>query len=200
MPTMWHNLGEYFDTVGGAYKRTPWQDQEEKVGIVLEKDALRGVVEPITWEFRVPLFPVRGFSSRAFLANDVEPYIEEGMTIYAFGDNDPSGQDTPRDVEARLRALCDCDFDFKRVALTPEQVKLHRLPTRPTKKSDPRAGSFKGRSVELDALPPDVLRALVRRCIERHINPEAWARSAEIEHEEIRAAQRFVRRWKGGSR
>jgi hypothetical protein len=44
------------------------------------------------------------------------------------------------------------------------------LPSRPTKASDPRAEKFDGDSVELDAIPPDDLRDLVRDTIEQHID------------------------------
>jgi hypothetical protein len=45
------------------------------------------------------------------------------------------------------------------------------LPTRPTKATDSRAKLFSGESVEVDAIPPKVLRALVSDCITRHIDP-----------------------------
>ena len=60
----------------------------------------------------------------------------------------------------------------KRIALTEKQIKKHRLPTRPTKRNgNSHAVGFVGRSVELDALPPRVLRDLIRKVVERHISP-----------------------------
>ena len=44
------------------------------------------------------------------------------------------------------------------------------MPTRPTKHTDTRAKKFIGTSVELDAIPAGKLRALVRECIERHVD------------------------------
>jgi hypothetical protein len=56
------------------------------------------------------------------------------------------------------------------VALTEQQIKKYRLPTRPTKREGNRhAVGFVGRSVELDALTPRVLRQMVQKVIERHI-------------------------------
>ena len=61
----------------------------------------------------------------------------------------------------------------KRVALTEAQIRRYRLPTRPTKRDgNKHAADFEGDSVELDALPPRVLRDMVRKVIERHISPE----------------------------
>ena len=50
-----------------------------------------------------------------------------------------------------------------------------RLATRPTKKSDTRSKSFGSTiSVELDAIEPNQLRALVQEAIERHLPPEQF--------------------------
>ncbi len=56
-----------------------------------------------------------------------------------------------------------------------EQVDRWRLPTRPTKSTDTRASKFRQvhgtESVELDAIPPDTLRQLVKEAIESHMDP-----------------------------
>ena len=94
--------------------------------------------------------------------------------IYQFGDHDPSGVLIPQAIERRLAELCekfDCPAPHvERVALTEAQITRYRLPTRPTKRDgNTHALGFTGRSTELDALPADRLRKLVRKCIERHI-------------------------------
>ena len=62
----------------------------------------------------------------------------------------------------------------ERVALTKEMIADYDLPTRPTKREGNRhAKGFRGRSVELDALPARVLRELVKATIEFHIKPRA---------------------------
>jgi hypothetical protein len=62
------------------------------------------------------------------------------------------------------------------------------IPTRPTKQTDTRGGS--GTSVEVDAIPADKLRALVRGCIERHIDRgklELLKKAEKSERELLRA-------------
>jgi hypothetical protein len=90
----------------------------------------------------------------------------------------------------------DAEIHFKRVAVTREQIKAMKLPTRPTKpfrskeagkKGNPHAKGWKGNSVELDAIPPLELRRVVRECIERHI-PQGYMdtlRVAERSEREI---------------
>jgi hypothetical protein len=97
--------------------------------------------------------------------------------LYQFGDHDPTGCLIPETIERRLEEFCEkyrCPIPMvERIALTPEQIRRYRLPTRPTKREGNRhAHRFEGNSVELDALPSSQLRALVRECIERHISPE----------------------------
>ena len=54
-----------------------------------------------------------------------------------------------------------------------DQIDQYGLPTRPTKKSDSRAKGFAGQSVELDALSPEDLRAIVTKKITEHLDLDA---------------------------
>ncbi len=81
---------------------------------------------------------------------------------------------TEEDIE-ELQIICDA-FTFTELAVTPEQIEKWDLPLRATKKLDTRKASFEakygtGGSVELDAIHPDDLRALVREAISQHIDP-----------------------------
>jgi hypothetical protein len=60
---------------------------------------------------------------------------------------------------------------FKRVAVTEVQVYELDLPTCPTKQSDSRARGFGDGSVEVDTIPPTVLRQIVEDAITQHIDP-----------------------------
>ena len=81
---------------------------------------------------------------------------------------DASGQDIERDFVHRTG----CFYDAERVALTEDQIEKHDLPEQMGKTTDSRAGGFVARhgrlvQVELDALPPDVLRGVFADAIER---------------------------------
>jgi hypothetical protein len=95
--------------------------------------------------------------------------------IYHLGDFDPSGVNAGEKIEETLRELApDAEIHFARLAVTPEQIKSWRLPTRPTKQSDSRSKGFGDISVELDAIEPAQLRGLVRDAIERHLPPDEF--------------------------
>ena len=67
-----------------------------------------------------------------------------------------------------------------------QQIKHWQLPTRPTKvKGNNHATDWGDRpSVELDAIPPGELRALVQRCIEQHIDRDQLDHLRVVENEE----------------
>jgi len=67
------------------------------------------------------------------------------------------------------------------------------LPTRPTKASDTRAKAFGSTlSVELDAIEPNQLRALVQEAIERHLPPEHFEKLKAAEESERDIITRLV--------
>ena len=156
-PRTHSSLKNMLDITASAYRRALWDDQDVYVEIWLEKDALSGVVYPVTSQWDVPLMVTRGYPSLTFLhdAGDILGCEDREVFLYYFGDWDPSGLDIARNVEERLHEFSDyADINFERIAVTPEQVHQWNLPTRPTKKTDTRSRSFKGASVELDAIPP----------------------------------------------
>ncbi len=102
---------------------------------------------------------------------------------------DPSGVNAGEKIEETLRELAPAaDIYFERLAVTEQQIAEWDLPTRPTKASDTRSKNFGSDiSVELDAIEPNQLRALVQEAIERHLPPEQFEvlKAAEESEREI---------------
>jgi hypothetical protein len=154
-----------------SYRRAIWDDQPAYVEVWCEKEALAGVIIEETAPYDVPLMVTRGYGSITYLHSAAHAYSWLSDEKPVFGDHDPSGLDIERNVERRLREFSrHPDLHFKRIAVTRHQIVDLRLQTRPTKQSDSRARNFRGRSVELDAIPAATLRGLVRDCIEQHID------------------------------
>ena len=183
--TRWQRKPNTFDSVEDAlretarfYRKNLWRDADAYVEIWLEKDALSGVIYPVTSMYDVPLTVARGYASLSFLFSAAE-YINTldiPAYIYHLGDFDPSGVNAGEKIEEMLRELApDADIVFERIAVTEEQITDWDLPTRPTKASDTRAKTFSSAlSVELDAIEPNQLRALVQETIERHLPAEQF--------------------------
>ena len=186
-PNSYAGLRSALEHTQRIYRRDLWQNQDAYVEVWLEKDALSGVVYDVTEVYDVPLMVTRGYASMSFLHSAAEAILAKGKPtyLYYFGDYDPSGVNIPVTVERTLRELAPgAEIYFKRAAVTPEQIRDFELPTRPTKKTDSRSKNFEGESVEVDAIPPDSLRALVRECIEQHIDRGALVRLQEVEEAE----------------
>ena len=180
------------------YRRAVWATQPACVEIWLEKEALSGVLYDVTAEYDVPLMVTRGYASESFLYSAGEAIAKNDKPTYLYylGDHDPSGRDIPRVIERRLREEApDAELHFERIAVTSQQIKRWRLPTRPTKTDDSRAKGFRGRSVEVDAIPPDELRALVEAKITSHIRPRALKALQVAEESERGLLKTFSEHW-----
>jgi hypothetical protein len=195
-PSTYSSLADMLRSQQHFYRRALWDDQQDYVEIWLEKDALSGVIYPVTAEHDVPLMVTRGYASLSYLHAAAEAISEQEKTAYLYylGDWDPSGLDITRATEERLKEFApNAKIFFERIAVTEQQIVTLQLPTRPTKQTDSRAGNFQGESVEVDAIPPAVLRELVRSAIQNHIDEGAFQRLEAVEAEEKTTLRRIAR-------
>jgi hypothetical protein len=196
-PTSYTGLNDFIERHQRAYRRDLWQSSPFYVEVWCEKDALSGVLYDITWEYDVPLMVSRGFSSESFLHTSAKQMIaaiedKKEPIVFYFGDYDPSGLKISRSIEAGLRRfLAEEDEDysdlllFERVAVNKEQIEEMSLPTRPTKLGSTHAMDWDGGdSVELDAIPPDELRNMVRDSIFIFVDTDELNKLRKIEDEE----------------
>lgn len=178
------------------YRKSLWVDANARVEIWLEKDALAGVILPVTYDYDVPLMVTRGYASLSFLHSAAEDIGESDKPtyIYHLSDFDPSGVDAGVKIEETLRELAPrAELHFERLGVTPAQIDSWRLPSRPTKQSDTRAKTFGAISVELDAIEPDMLRLLLQRAIEQHLPQDQFEVLKQAEASEREQLRIFVR-------
>jgi hypothetical protein len=201
-PKTYHSLDGMLNAQIQFYRRALWDEQEVYVEFWLEKDALAGVMYEITAPWDVPLMVARGFSSLSYLYEAAEAIKAAGKPacLYYFGDHDPSGVMIPLTIERRLREMApDCDIQFSRVAVNPDQIEAMGLPTRPTKKNSSHFRGFEGESVEVDAIPPPLLRDMAAALILAHIDPQRLARTKQVEDLERETLRTLVGRMRDGS-
>ena len=197
-PRTFSSVEEALARTAQTYRRALWDNQSAYVEIWTEKDALAGVLLEETQPWDVPLMVSRGFSSITYLYEAARAIEEQDKPayLYYFGDHDPSGVYIDRSIEQRLREFApDAEIHFERVAVTADQIRAWRLPTRPTKKSDGRSKNFVGASVEVDAVPPAQLRELASECINRHVDQGALTRMRAIEEQERRTLEMVAQTW-----
>jgi hypothetical protein len=100
-PRTFNSVQQALDDTARLYRKALWADADAYVEVWLEKDALAGVVVPITALYDVPLMVARGYASLSFLhsAADYIGDLEVPTHIYHFGDFDPSGVNAAEKIE-----------------------------------------------------------------------------------------------------
>ncbi len=194
-------LDQMLSDAAASYRRALWHDQPVQVEIFTEKDAISGVILPVTEQWDVPLGVLRGYCSESFAHTVAESILatDKLTFIYQLGDHDPSGLDAWRDFQRKVAEfLAEGSYHgrslavFERLAVTDLQIADLNLPTRPTKATDARAKNFIGGSVEVDAIPAPVLRDLVSDAITRHIDFESYRLTRIAEDSERDVLQRIA--------
>ncbi len=171
-----------------------------RLEVWLDKDALTGVVYPETAEYDVPLMSYRGFSSETFAYEAVQNYAGDTrpLVILHLGDFDRAGEDARTDLERKLRGFAsevDLAVNFIHLGVTLEQISSWRLPKRAPKRSTQADRRWPHDfAVELDAIPPDDLRKIVRAGIEQFLPREQFESLKAAEESDREFIARLVTR------
>lgn len=190
----WESAAELLHASAKQFYMDMWEGQPERVFVIVEKEALAGVLERVCNEYDVPLLAARGYPSgtvlREFCVDQLYEAAQanQSVTILHLGDHDPSGIDMTRDLAERIKIFTDdiseYPADLTRIALTMEQITKQKPPHNPAKQTDARFKSYQQkygtRSWELDALKPAFLASLVTQHIERHIDDSIWQEREEL--------------------
>lgn len=191
----WASADDALSDLVASYRRSMWQDQDDYVEVWAEKDAIRGIIAPVTRKWQVPLMVARGYSSETFLWNAAQDIKEIGKpaTIYQVGDHDYDGIKAWKDIQRKLRKFApEVDFDFQRLAVTPEQLREYSDLTRDAKGKD--AATF-GPAMDVDAVPSPVLRYDVEAAITSHIDDRALEATLTVEEQELEGLQALLNGW-----
>ena len=186
-PSSWSGLTDFADTVRRAYRKDFWRHLSDYVHIISEKDAIAGVISPVTREYDVALSPVRGYCSDSFAYEIGSQFqrIEKPIHVFYLGDHDPSGIDIERDVRRKLELHANRSFSWSRLGVVPDDFDRFNLIRLEPKKSDKRYRSFVETfgpdCAEVDALDPNELRRRVEDAITQFIPEGQWERLQHIE-------------------
>lgn len=203
--TRWENGKQILNAAARSYHIDMWQRQPRRVFVIIEKEALVGVLTPTCQKFDTPLLAARGYPSctvlRDFAVEDIAPYIgDQDITVLHLGDHDPSGIDMTRDLTDRISLFTREPVEIVRLALNMLQVEEHNPPPNPAKATDSRFQSYQQEfgdsSWELDALKPEFLAELVEREILDRIEIDQWEadqrRVAIVRDRIVKVAEEFA--------
>jgi hypothetical protein len=182
-----------------GYSRCLVQNQHKYIEVWCEKDALMSVFEKTVYPYCIRAVVCRGYQSVTFIADfykRAEQAIMKGQTpvVLYFGDLDPSGvQMLEATIETLEEELDLYGVEFKRVALNPEHIDLYQLPSDPeaAKVTDPRykkyADKYGAVAVELDAVHPETLQAMIKMAIESELDMDLFEsqKDQEVVDEEV---------------
>lgn len=187
----WDSGNEILTNVAKQFHMDMWTEQEHRVFVIVEKEALAGVLEGVCRKFDMPLLAARGYPSGTVLREFANVAlmaayeVDQQPVILHLGDHDPSGIDMSRDLAERLELFSDMHgtVEFHRIALNMPQIEQQKPPPNPAKVTDSRfesyAAKFGDESWELDALSPNYLAKLVERHALKFIDKAKWAERIE---------------------
>jgi len=165
------DAGDFINRMAGHYRADLWRDADYRCEVWAESRSIASVLLDDCKELAVDLYPCGGFSSLSFVHEAAESHNLSGDTrplvIFYIGDYDPAGVLIDKALERELRThlRSDIDMDFRRIAINEEQVQEYGLPTKPRKESDRRSQQVTY-TVEAEAMPARVLRAILRTDVE----------------------------------
>jgi len=189
----WASIGDIISACASQYNVDLWEGQVNHVELMVEKQALEGVLEPVCKRWDIGFTANKGYSSSSALyeiGKRLAKKDREGklLNVIYLGDHDPSGIDMTRDIEERLCLFSNCYVEVHRIALNTDQVEEYNPPENPAKLTDTRAADyirkFGESSWELDALEPRVLVSLVEKKIKQLLIEELFEKKKDYRNEQ----------------
>lgn len=184
----WSSAASIVAACANQFRVDRWENQPNYVEVMVEKQALEGVLIPVCSEWDVPFTANKGYSSSSAIYEASKRFLQraedKALFILYLGDHDPSGIDMTRDVNDRMELfLSGSGASVQRLALNMDQVREMNPPENPAKITDSRAAGYIKRfghsSWELDAIEPRRLAAIVSEAIERLVDKAKWKASGK---------------------
>jgi hypothetical protein len=189
-PSSWSGLADFADTVRDAYRKDFWATAPDYVHVIVEKDAMAGVLESVTRQYDVALSVIRGYVSLSFAHRVAEVFdrIEKPIHCYYLGDLDPSGLDLEQDLRGKLERYCERPFTWQRLGVNVEDLHAFNLYPLAAKQKDRRTKAFLAagyrQCAELDAIPATALRERLEAAILAHVPAAEWESLRMVEQVE----------------
>jgi len=149
-----------------------------RIEIWVEKDSIRNFIAKLAAKYRLGIQVLRGFASLSMYRKALDRARRRGVGLVLYiGDWDPSGllieEVAQEEMDHRL------GIRFARLALTMEQIKRFKPPSRPVNLKDTRAKEYiekyGDRCWEVEAIRPRTLYRLIEKGLKENVPPEFLA-------------------------
>lgn len=203
----WTDPADIVRAAAYSFRIDKWENQPVHVEVMVEKDALSGVLIPVCRELDIRFTANKGYSSSSMLyetGKRIQEMIDYGkdVVILYLGDHDPSGIDMSRDIKERLELYAGDTIQDERLALNYDQIRILNPPENPAKTTDSRYKAYMKQfgesSWELDAIEPRQLAALVTNAVEGIRDYDLWEEAVERENEMRAELKAFATNYKNG--
>lgn len=207
-PSHWNSPAEIVRVAASSFRIDKWFNQEYHIEVMVEKDALSGVLDPICHELDISITANKGYCSSSTMYEIGKRLYrksfgeKKAICVIYLGDHDPSGIDMTRDVQDRLGMYSYIrNIEVIRVALNWDQIEQWRPPENPAKETDSRYSSylekFGDSSWELDAVEPSQLSELVQSIVLERRDELAWQEAIDKEDDMRRDLNAFAETYGG---
>jgi len=167
-----------------------------RIEIWVEKDSIRNFIGRLATKYRLGIQVLRGFASLSMYRRALERARRRGITMVLYiGDFDPSGlliEIVAQDEMDHKRAIT-----FHRIAITMEQIKRLRPPSRPVNVKDSRAKEYiekyGDRCWEVESIRPRTLYRLIEKGLRENV-PKEFLEAAEARERAVRVARPITER------
>lgn len=180
----WDNPSQIVRSAADQFRIDKWENQDNRIEVWIEKEALSGIIEPVCEELDLPFLSCRGYVSQSEMWSAGMRFRnycldhKQFPVIIHLGDHDPSGIDMTRDISDRLEMFVSAKIEINRIALNYDQIEQYKPPPNPAKMTDSRFNSysrqFGNESWELDALEPKILSQLIRKTVSQYRDEVKW--------------------------
>lgn len=184
LPAGYRDPQDWADTVKASarsYARPLDQGQPRAVEVWVEAQGMMPMLSRVTEPLGVAVYGSGGFESvcSKHAAALRIAHREVPTTVLRIGDRDPSGLSildaAAEDVAQFIEEMGGTPPTVKQLAVTEQQVTEYGLTTAPQKRTD-RRGDHMSATVQVEALGPDQLVALVRAGVEELVDLEMLER------------------------
>lgn len=202
IPPAWSSPADIIEAAARSYQEDLWADQDNRVEVHVEKEALAGVVESVCRKLNIPFLSCRGYTSQSEMWQSAMRLVDlerkQHTVVLHLGDHDPSGIDMTRDIEQRLQ-MFGSSMELIRIALNMDQIEEYSPPPNPAKVTDSRFDAYQQKfgmeSWELDALEPSVLVDLIEMHAKKYRDEDRWNAAVDGQERRRRLLQLASDRW-----
>jgi len=201
----WGKPQDILESARYSYHRDLWANQDKRMEVWIEKDALVGVIQKVCEDKDVPYFSCRGYVSdsemwAAAMRMRKHAKSSQPVIVLHLGDHDPSGIDMTRDITNRLNLFSGySDIEVRRIALTMEQIDEQQPPPNPAKVTDSRyegyVAEYGEESWELDALEPRFISSLIEEEIFSERDADLWEEAYNQQESERGQIAEVIKKW-----